>query len=112
MAQVESRPPGSLFHPESFPPGTPWQGHHAGKALALYADLDAERESQAEQICGRFFRLVLKLWAAYAEAKRAEGVLDNDDLQSEAVALLERAANVRPPGPAFRLSERFQRDGG
>lgn len=74
----------------------------AQQAQTLYGLL-AEREEVAEQQCHRFWGLLVATWAAYAEAKREQGMLDNDDLQSEAVQLLETS-----PGTRLRYQRRFR----
>lgn len=65
-----------------------------GERAQTLFKLQAEREEQAVLLTHRFWRLLSLTWAAYAQAKRAQGALDNDDLQSEAVYLLQREPSV------------------
>jgi ATP-dependent helicase/nuclease subunit A len=57
-------------------------------------DLAVEREAEAALRSHRLWGLTVATWRAYAEAKRRESRLDNDDLQMEAVRLLESAPHV------------------
>jgi ATP-dependent helicase/nuclease subunit A len=74
----------------------------AEAARELY-NLTVDREEEADVLCRRFLRLVSATWDAYNEAKRREGALDNEDLQSEAVHLLKTA-----PGVLRRYRRRFR----
>jgi ATP-dependent helicase/nuclease subunit A len=55
----------------------------------------ATREEQAALHCHRLLGLVIAVWKDYNRAKRRHGRLDNDDLQSEGVRLLEESPGVR-----------------
>ncbi len=55
---------------------------------------DAAGEERAAELCYGFYSLLARLWSAYADAKRSQGVLDNDDLQAEAVHVLETSHSV------------------
>jgi ATP-dependent exoDNAse (exonuclease V) beta subunit len=77
--------------------------HLAAQNAKAFYDLLAEREEQAEQQCHRFWGLLVATWAAYTEMKREQGLLDNDDLQSQAVQLLETF-----PGTRQRYQRRFR----
>ncbi len=55
----------------------------------------AAREEEAQQNCHRLWACVIETWKAYQTAKKRQGKLDNDDLQAEGVALLEKSAAVR-----------------
>lgn len=74
----------------------------AEAAKDLY-QITVEREEEADVLCRRFMRLVSATWEAYNTAKRREGVLDNEDLQSEAVHLLKTA-----PGVLRRYHRKFR----
>ncbi len=74
-----------------------------GERARTLFKLKAEREEQAARLSHRFWRLLSLTWAAYAQAKRSQGALDNDDLQSEAVYLLETE-----PGVLRRFQRRFR----
>ncbi len=73
----------------------------AEAAKNLY-QLTVEREEQADLLCYRFIRLVSATWDVYNGSKRREGVLDNEDLQSEAVHLLKSS-----PGALRRYRRKF-----
>jgi ATP-dependent helicase/nuclease subunit A len=77
------------------------------KAAVAEADalqqLAADREALSDTLCYRFWGLVARSWSAYQEVKWSQGVLDNDDLQSEAVQLLETC-----PGVLRRYRRRFR----
>ncbi len=64
------------------------------RAKELFA-YEGDRERTAEELTRRFWRLLLATWAAYDEAKRERAVLDQTDLQAEAVHLLEVSPAVR-----------------
>jgi ATP-dependent helicase/nuclease subunit A len=53
------------------------------------------REETAALHCHRLWKLVCEVWQEYDETKQSRGTLDTDDLQAEAVRLLERSATVR-----------------
>jgi ATP-dependent helicase/nuclease subunit A len=72
------------------------------RARTLFA-VQTQREEQAALHAHRFWRLLSLTWAAYAQAKRSQSALDNDDLQSEAVYLLETE-----PGVLGRFQRRFR----
>ena len=72
------------------------------EARALYG-IVGEREEDAARSCHRLWRLTLHVWRAYETAKRRRGVLDSDDLQAQAVRLLEKSPNVR-----LRYQRRFR----
>lgn len=55
----------------------------------------SEREEDAARSCHQLWLLTLHVWRAYETAKRRRGVLDSDDLQAQAVRLLEKSPNVR-----------------
>jgi len=74
----------------------------ARSAESLY-NLCAEREEQAALLCHRFWGLLAEVWAVYTDVKRVQGVLDHDDLQAEAVHLLETS-----PGVLRRYQRRFR----
>jgi ATP-dependent exoDNAse (exonuclease V) beta subunit len=74
----------------------------AAEAAPLF-EVDPEREAAADRTVSRFLRLVRRLWRAYDSAKRERGVLDNNDLQAEAVHLLESS-----PGALRRCRRRFK----
>jgi ATP-dependent helicase/nuclease subunit A len=64
------------------------------EARDLYG-VNAEREEQATLHCHRLWKLVCAVWQEYEDAKQDRGVLDTDDLQAQAVHLLERSTTVR-----------------
>lgn len=55
----------------------------------------AEREEEAGLLCHRLLGLVVAVWTSYDAAKRRLGKLDTEDLQAEAVRLLEESPGVR-----------------
>jgi ATP-dependent helicase/nuclease subunit A len=57
--------------------------------------VNAEREAQAQVHCHRLWKLICAVWEEYEEAKQERGVLDADDLQAQAAALLEGSPGVR-----------------
>ena len=65
------------------------------RQLEPLKDFDPELEARAQVYAFRFLRLVLSTWTLYAESKRDQGGLDNDDLPAEAVNLLEKSPEVR-----------------
>lgn len=65
-----------------------------GNRIFPFSGMDSEREAEAARFCYRFLRLTRAVWERYGEAKRVLGVLDNDDLQSEAVHLLRSTPAV------------------
>ncbi|MCC6728835.1 MAG: UvrD-helicase domain-containing protein [Chthonomonadales bacterium] len=67
----------------------------AAESGAALQGVSREREEQAALLCHRFAVAVARTWRDYAVAKRAAGVLDNDDLQAEAVRLLDERPEVR-----------------
>lgn len=73
------------------------------QSAEMFYHLSADREEEALRLCHRFWGLLAAVWAAYAEAKRTQGVLDHDDLQAEAVHLLETS-----PGVLRRYQRRFR----
>jgi len=77
--------------------------HAAAEAAKDLYQLTVDREEEADVLCRRFLRLVSLTWEAYDGLKRAEGVLDNEDLQSEAVHLLRTS-----PGVLRRYQRRFR----
>ncbi|HEV2471320.1 MAG TPA: UvrD-helicase domain-containing protein, partial [Chthonomonadales bacterium] len=66
----------------------------AQEAASLF-NASASLEERAASQCHRLLGLAVRVWSAYDEAKRRAGVLDNDDLQTEAVRLLRDAPGVR-----------------
>lgn len=72
------------------------------EAKTLYKAL-GDKEEEAQQACHRFWGALLKVWSAYNQEKRRQGVLDVEDLQAEALRLLESSPEVR-----LRYRERFR----
>lgn len=71
------------------------------EAKALHKVL-GEREEEAQRACYQFWGVLLKVWDAYIQEKLRQGVLDTEDLQTEALRLLETSPEVR-----LRYRERF-----
>lgn len=55
----------------------------------------AGREEECTRLCCHLWGLAFAVWEAYDEAKAERGSLDNDDLQTEGVRLLENSPTVR-----------------
>ncbi len=64
------------------------------EAKHLYS-FESEYEAQAKIHGHRFWGLLVKVWRAFEAEKHRLGVLDTEDLQSQAVLLLERNPDVR-----------------
>jgi ATP-dependent helicase/nuclease subunit A len=64
------------------------------EASTLYGAV-TDLDERASRHCHRLIGLTVTVWQAYQEAKRTRGLLDSDDLQAEAVRLLEIAPSVR-----------------
>ncbi len=62
-----------------------------------------EKEEEAQHACYRFWGVLLKVWGAYNQEKLRQGALDTEDLQAEALRLLEVSPEVR-----LRYRERFR----
>ena len=101
VAEARSKLSGSLRPRNSAPPAD----HEVAeilervkslcKELEPLKDFDLEKEARAQTTAFRFLKLVLRTWEFYAEAKYEISALDNDDLPSEAVHLLETSEEVR-----------------
>ncbi len=61
-----------------------------------------EHEEATQRACHCFWGLLIAVWQGYNQEKARQGVLDTDDLQSEALRLLESSPEVR-----LRYKERF-----
>ena len=66
--------------------------------------LVAEQEEMSARNCHRVWGLVVSVWRAYQSEKRVIGKVDSDDLQAEAVKLLETSLSVRD---RYRKSLRY-----
>ncbi|HSV72283.1 MAG TPA: UvrD-helicase domain-containing protein [Chthonomonadales bacterium] len=100
---------GAIVGPEAA--GAITRVRDAANRLTGFGAVDPVADEQGEAECRRFARLVLAMWCAYDALKRRESVVDHDDLQREAVRLLETAPDVlRRYRHAFRyvLVDEFQ----
>lgn len=61
----------------------------------LIASSTTQEEASEEKIAPAFWKLLGSMWDFYVADKQQRGSLDNDDLQAEAVRLLERSSGVR-----------------